>query len=148
MEIKIRFTMLPILEAAKSLSKTAIKAAVPADGTDAKPIRMSYIGPDNSGGLMPGMQLPVKYSVRWEVQETADGEWTGKVFWSLLGYEGEFPAVVDYRGDVPPTAIPTFCANEAMAKNVAATCADILRKQFVELWHQEGNKNNAGQGQE
>ena len=142
---ELRFNMEPIMDAAKLLSAQAIRAAIPADGSDSKPIRLTYIGPEHEAGTTPLMRLPVKYQITWEVTETADGDWTGKIVWSLLGYGGEFPAVMDYTGLVPPSAHPTFWQDEQAAKNCAATCADILRMQFVELFHQEGTNGEQGQ---
>lgn len=145
MQTLIRYNMQPIRDAARLLSAQAVRAAVPKDGSDARPIRMTYIGGNQEAGIRPLMALPVKYQVTWEVGETPDGDWTGKVVWSLLGHKGEFPAVMDYSGEVPPSAHPTFWQDEQSAKNCAATCADYLRKQFVELFHQEGNSGEQGQ---
>lgn len=97
---------------------------------------MSYVGADPNPGHRTVFGLPVKYQVSVQTEKTADGDWWAKIHWSILGKAGTFPAVVDYL-DKPVllSARPTFFPNEEQAKECGEKCADILRAQIAELFH-------------
>ena len=133
----ITFQLRSVKEACKTLPSRTLKATIPKDGRNARPIRMSYVGADPNPGQRATFGLPTKYKVYAETQKTADGEWIGKIQWSILGKYGFFPAVSDYLDKpVPASATPTFFPTEEQARECAETCADILRTQIASLVHQ------------
>ncbi len=143
--VPLQFSMRAVKSACRGLAGAAARRAIPKDGSDATPMRVSFLGNNPNPGLMPLWASTPKYEITWEVEEGDTGDFTGRIFWTLLGYKGYFPAVTDYVGDVPQRAHATYFPNEELAKNCASNCADILRQQFASAFHQEGN--NAGQGQ-
>lgn len=132
----MRYDLTMVRDACKGLSQSIMRAAVPRDGQDAAPPRLSFVGDDPNPGLAPIYAGAAKYKVSYTTEQTPDGDWIGMVHWSLMGKSGTFPAVTDYMDvGVPPSAPPTYWPDETQATNCAATCADVLRKQMVELFH-------------
>lgn len=132
----MKYHLGPILEAARTLNSEYVRELVK-DGQDRGLPELSYIGDNPNPGLAPIFSGIKRFGIEWTVEKTADGDWIGTVSWQLMGKRGTYPAVTDYMDKpVPSDAEPTFWPDEQHAKNCAATCTDILRKQIAEHFHQ------------
>ena len=146
--ISIRYNLQSVRNTVRRIAPAVLRAAIPRDGSDAAEIRLSHMGAQEDGvGASPVFAGFTKWKVTTDISETEDGDWIGLVRWHLYGFDGTYPALVDYQGLVPPSAAPTFWPDEAQAMQCAIDCANILREQMADYFHnQEGD--DAGQRQE